>query len=272
MKDLFSLESKVAVVTGGLGYLGTFFTQALVAYGAKVAIFNRKIPDEAVLRQKFPDADDNIIFIEADVRSKASLEAGHQEVVEKWSVPHVLVNNAGIDVPPGAPPEETGPFETYPEETWDRIIETNLKGIFLCCQVIGSDMAKAGRGSIINICSAYGLVSPNQAIYEYQLKKTGKPFIKPIAYPASKSGIPNITRYLATYWAQKGVRVNTLTPGGIGREGMDPEFIKNFCAKVPLGRQAREDELNGAIIFLSSEASSYMTGANLVVDGGFTAW
>ena len=99
MKDLFSLESKVAVVTGGLGYLGTFFTQALVAYGAKVAIFNRKIPDEAVLRQKFPDADDNIIFIEADVRSKASLEAGHQEVVEKWSVPHVLVNNAGIDVP-----------------------------------------------------------------------------------------------------------------------------------------------------------------------------
>ena len=145
MKDLFSLEGSVAVVTGGLGYLGTHFTQALVAYGAKVAIFNRKIPDEAVLIEKFPDADDNILFIQADVRSKTSLEAGLEKVVEKWTGPHVLVNNAGIDVPPGAPPEETGPFESYPEEAWDRIIETNLKGIFLCCQVIGSEM------EIINI-------------------------------------------------------------------------------------------------------------------------
>jgi NAD(P)-dependent dehydrogenase (short-subunit alcohol dehydrogenase family) len=133
-------------------------------------------------------------------------------------------------------------------------------------------MAKAGRGSIINIGSIYGMLSPVQDIYAYKEAKTGIPFVKPVAYSASKSGVYNLTRYLATYWAAKGVRVNTLTPSGVWRSTQDPEFQANYCAKMPMKRMAREDEFNGAIIFLASQASSYMTGSNLVIDGGWTAW
>ena len=133
-------------------------------------------------------------------------------------------------------------------------------------------MAEAGRGSIINIGSIYGMLSPVQDIYTYKEEQTGIPFIKPVAYSASKSGIYNLTRYLATYWAKKGVRVNTLTPSGVYRETQDKEFQKRYCERIPIGRMARPNEYNGAIIFLSSDASKYMTGANLVVDGGWSAW
>ena len=131
-------------------------------------------------------------------------------------------------------------------------------------------MAKAGRGSIINISSIYGVVSPDQRIYEFR-RKEGVAFNKPVAYSASKSGILNLTRYLATYWAPQGVRVNTLTFAGVANN-QPKEFLAGYEPKVPLGRMAREDEYNGAIVFLSSDASSYMTGSNMILDGGFTAW
>jgi NAD(P)-dependent dehydrogenase (short-subunit alcohol dehydrogenase family) len=151
------------------------------------------------------------------------------------------------------------------------VMQVNTKGVFLCCQVIGGAMAAADRGSIVNISSIYGLVSPNQSIYEYRREATGMPFVKPVAYSVSKSALFNLTRYLATYWAKNNVRVNTLTFGGVFNE-QDPKFLENYCARVPLGRMAREDEYNGAIIFLLSDASSYMTGSNVVIDGGWTAW
>src|SRR5262249_33914288 len=175
-----------------------------------------------------------------------------------------------LDSPPDAPPEEVGPFETYPEGSFDRIMDVNVKGTLLCCQVIGAEMAKARRGSIVNISSVYGLLSPQQDLYEFR-RREGETFVKPVAYSVSKSAVLNLTRYLATYWAHQGVRVNTLTLAGVFND-QPREFLDVYERRVPLGRMARADECVGAVVFLASDASSYMTGANLVVDGGWSAW
>lgn len=185
-------------------------------------------------------------------------------------VPHALINNAAIDSPPDAPAEENGPFELYPERSWDRVMDVNVKGVFLTCQVVGGQMAAARRGSIINISSIYGVISPDQRIYEYR-RGAGAPFFKPVAYSVSKSSLLNLTRHLATYWAGCGVRINTLTCGGVLNR-QDEQFLQGYCTRVPLGRMAREDEYNGVVIFLVSDASSYLTGSNMVVDGEWTAW
>jgi len=270
-QDLFSVQDKVAIVTGGLGQLGRQFTKALVDRGAKVAIFDIQA-EERWDAEKFAGQlnDDNPMVLRVDITQRRSIEAGLSQVNAKWGVPHVLINNAALDSPPNARAEENGPFETYPESAWDKVMEVNAKGVFLCCQVIGGRMSEARRGSIVNINSIYGLVSPDQRIYEYR-RTGGVPFFKPLAYSASKSALLNLTRYLATYWAGNNVRVNTLTFGGIFNN-QDERFLKNYGARAPLGRMAREDEYNGAIIFLVSDASSYMTGANLIIDGGWTAW
>jgi NAD(P)-dependent dehydrogenase (short-subunit alcohol dehydrogenase family) len=212
----------------------------------------------------------NLMFVAVDITSRASIEAGLQQVVERWGVPHSLINNAALDSPPNAPASENGPFETYPEDSFDRVMEVNVKGVVLSCQVIGAAMAEAGRGSIVNISSIYGLVSPDQRIYEFR-RKNEATFFKPVAYSVSKSVLLNLTRYLCTYWAEKNVRVNTLTFAGVFNNQSE-EFLKGYCAHVPLGRMAREDDYNGAVIFLVSDASAYMTGSNMVIDGGWTAW
>ena len=153
------------------------------------------------------------------------------------------------------------------------VVDVNLVGTFLACQAVGARMVNANKGgSIINVGSIYGMLSPIQDIYAYKKEMTGVPFIKPVAYSAAKSGIYNLTRYLATYWGKKGIRVNTLTPAGVWRDTQDEIFQGNFCARMPMGRMSREDEYNGALIFLASQASSFMTGSNLVIDGGWTAW
>lgn len=270
-QDLFSVQNRVVIVTGGLGQLGRQFSLALVDRGAKVAIFDLQVDEHRVAeRVDGRRAEDNLLFLPVDVTQRSSIEAGLGQVNAAWGVPHALINNAALDSPPNASAEENGPFETYPESSWDKVMEVNVKGIFLCCQVVGRQMAEAGRGSIINICSIYGIVSPDQRIYEYR-RTGGAPFFKPVAYSASKSALLNLTRYLATYWAGRNVRVNTLTFGGVFNN-QDEEFLKAYSARVPLSRMAREDEYNGAIIFLVSDASSYMTGSNLVIDGGWTAW
>jgi NAD(P)-dependent dehydrogenase (short-subunit alcohol dehydrogenase family) len=271
-KDLFDLQDRVVVITGGLGQIGRQFALELVDRGARVAIFNRRIPDQTTLQQRFPVDSGRIAFFAVDITRKASVKAGLDAVIAQWDVPHVLINNAGIDTQPSAPPEVSGPFEDFPEDVWREVLEVNMTGTFLCCQVIGGAMAKLGRGSIVNVGSIYGMLSPVQDIYAYKEELTGTPFIKPVAYCASKSGLYNFTRYLATYWGKKGVRVNILTPSGVRRDTQDAQFQANYCQRMPIGRMAEEDEYNGALVFLASDASRYMTGSNLVVDGGWTAW
>lgn len=273
-QDVFDVSDRVAVVTGGLGQLGREFSLELLNRGARVAVLGRNA-SEARARELFPSeffADGRLIAQAVDITEKAALSTFLQGVVEQWGVPEILINNAGIDTQPSAPPEVSGPFEEFPEAVFREVVEVNLTGTFLCCQVVGGAMAKEGRGSIINIGSIYGMVSPVQDIYAYKEELTGKPFIKPVAYSASKSGLYNLTRYLATYWAKTGVRVNILTPSGVHRDTQDDQFVENYCQRMPMGRMATADEYNGAIVFLASDASRYMTGANLVVDGGWTAW
>lgn len=255
----FDLHDRVVIVTGGAGQLGRAFTAALNGVGAKVAVIDR------VPAKEIPE----ILTLACDITDRGALERALMQVESRWETPYGLVNAAAIDSPPDAPPEENGPFETYPETSFDRIMDVNVKGTFLCCQVFGGAMAKAGRGSIVNIASIYGMVSPDQSLYQYR-RDRGEVFFKPVAYSASKSALYNLTRYLAAYWGAKGVRVNTLTLGGV-YNNQEPAFLERYQAKVPLGRMAGAHEYNGVVQFLLSDAASYVTGSNVVVDGGFTA-
>jgi NAD(P)-dependent dehydrogenase (short-subunit alcohol dehydrogenase family) len=269
--DLFDVAGKVVVVTGGLGQLGRQFTRTLVTRGARVVVVDA-LPAKQAPAELFGDAasDENVLVLQTEVTSRGSIQAALDATEDRWGTPHGLINSAAIDTHPDAPAAENGPFETYPEDAWDHGMSVNTKGVFLCCQVFGGAMAAVGRGSVVQIGSTYGLVSPDQRIYAYR-EEEGAPFFKPVTYAASKSTLLNLTRYLATYWAPRGVRVNTLTLGGVYC-GQDARFVEGYEARVPLGRMARVDEYNGAIVFLMSGASAYMTGANLVIDGGWTAW
>ncbi|MCC7418317.1 MAG: SDR family oxidoreductase [Acidobacteria bacterium] len=269
MSNPFDLDGRVIVVTGAMGQLGREFCRELAGRGARVAALDRAA-GEAASRAAIDPGAGRLLEVQADVTSRESLDAALRRIAADLGVPHGLVNAAALDSPPGAPAEENGPLETYPERAWDRVMDVNLKGTLLCGQVFGGAMAEAGRGAIVNISSTYGVVSPDQRLYDYR-REAGAPFFKPIAYSASKSALLNVTRYMATYWAPRNVRVNTVTFGGVFN-GQDERFLAGYAARVPLGRMARPDEYNGAIVFLLSDASSYMTGSNLVIDGGWTAW
>ena len=251
--DLFSLQDRVAIVTGGAGQLGREIVRGLEERGARVAVFDL-------------DAE----RFRVDVTDRAAIESATAEVVSELGVPHVLVNAAALDSPPNAPTEEVGPVETYPEESFDAVMDVNVKGTFLCCQVVGGRMAAEGRGSIVNVSSIYGMLSPVQDLYEFR-RRGGEEFFKPVAYAVSKSALYNLTRYLATYWAKSGVRVNTLTLAGVWND-QPQEFVDSYTARMPLGRMADAREVVGPVVFLASDASSYVTGSNLVADGGWSAW
>jgi len=260
MSNLFDLKDRVIIVTGGLGQLGRQYIRTLLQEKARVAVFDIRGEEEAAASLSPELVNETLLYATVDITQKDSIGGGLEKVITKWGVPHGLINNAAIDSPPDAPAEENGPFETYPEASLDSVMSVNVKGVVLACQLIGGVMAQQGRGSIVNICSTYGL-----------RRQRGEPFYKPVSYSVSKSALLNLTRYLATYWGKRNVRVNTLTLGGVFNN-QEEEFLSAYSTRTPLGRMAREDEYNGAIVFLLSDASSYMTGANLVIDGGWTAW
>ena len=268
---LFDLTGRVAVVTGGMGQLGAELAVALGTRGMRVAVLD-------LVTEPRPGAPRLVTALEegtgrapaCDVTARAQVEAALALVEVDWGIPDLLVNAAAIDAPPDAPAEEVGPFEDVPVESLTRVVHVNVLGVVVPCPVIGGAMARVGRGSIVNVGSVYGLLSPDQGLYEFR-REAGEQFFKPVAYSVSKSALVNLTRYLATYWGRSGVRVNTLTPHGI-ENGQPAPFVEAFAARSPLGRLMDVSEAVGAVVFLASDASSYVTGANLVVDGGWSAW
>ena len=278
LDKLFGLYGRTIVVTGGYGQIGRAMANGLVGCGANVAIVEPNASDEATAKA-FPDAPDDVIkAFSADVTDRASLEAALEAITKHFGTPSGLVNNAALDSPPNSTAAENGPFEDYPAASWERIMDVNVKGVFQCCQVFGKAMADAGKGSIANVASIYGTVSPDQSLYQYR-RDRGETFYKPVAYSASKSALYNLTRYLAVYWGPKGVRTNTLTFAGVFNN-QDGEFLDNYEKKIPLRRGGDYDRLRGMALaedyvgpttFLMSDASSYANGADFRIDGGFLA-
>ncbi|MBK7630052.1 MAG: SDR family oxidoreductase [Ignavibacteriales bacterium] len=266
--ELFSLKDKVAIVTGSLGLIGINHCAALAEAGANVVVCDL---DENKCKEFAATLLTKSIGVGVNIVDKSSVENLRDIILKEFGKIDILINNAAIndmfENPQAA--SEKSKFENYPLEMWQKSLDVNVTGTFLCSQIVGNEMAKAGKGSIINVASTYGIVGPDQSIYK---KPDGsQSFYKSPAYPATKGAIVNFTRFLAAYWGNKGVRVNTLSPGGV-ENNQDQYFINNYSQKTPLGRMAYPTDYKGAIIFLSSDASAYMTGANLIVDGGWTAW
>jgi NAD(P)-dependent dehydrogenase (short-subunit alcohol dehydrogenase family) len=271
LDQLFDLTGQVAVVTGGAGRLGREYAQTLSQAGARVAVFD--LPESVrAVRDEFGSK--GIAAQTVDIVNRDEVDAGMRDVVSRLGPPTILVNNAGLGSSPVGAALENGPFEDYPEAAWDTMIDSHLKGAFLVSQAFLRAYRAESRpdkwGSIINVSSTYGVVTPDQSIYEYR-RRDGVPYYKPVGYSAAKSGVLNLTRWLAEYCAPIGVRVNTLVPGGVREDGHNPEFVAAYEKRTPLGRMARPEDYNGAVLFLASRASAYMTGATLVVDGGWTA-
>lgn len=269
ISEMFNLTGEIAIVTGGMGQLGSEYVRTLVAAGAKAASFDISNKINSKLKEQIKKG--QVSLHGGDITKKADVARMFKEVTAKFGTPTILVNNAGIDAPPNAPTSNTGPFEDYPEEIWDAVINSHLKGMFLVSQEFIRRIRRAKKkGNIINISSTYGVVTPDQSLYEFR-RKNGEVFFKPVAYSVAKSGVLNFTRWLAEYGASFGVRVNTLVPGGVFA-GQSEEFVKEYSKRTILGRMADAHEYNGAVLFLASNrASSYMTGAMLVADGGWTA-
>jgi NAD(P)-dependent dehydrogenase (short-subunit alcohol dehydrogenase family) len=268
---LFRLDGQVAIVTGGNGRLGSQYARALVAAGAAVAVVDRvQQPHPGV--QEIIAGGGAVSTHTVDVTDRAAMDAAVDSIARRFGTPTILINNAGLGASPADGALETGAFERYPESAWDAMLTSHLKSTLVASQSFLARF-KADRppgGSIVNVSSTYGLVSPDQSVYEYR-RRNGEEFYKPVGYSVAKSGILNFTRWLAEYCAPFGVRVNTLVPGGVREPGHAPEFVAEYERRTPLGRMARDDEYNGSVVFLASPASAYMTGAMLVVDGGWTA-
>ena len=265
--ELFAFNNKTAVVTGALGLLGKKHCEALAEAGANVVVAD--LDGEAA--GTFADyLGEQHLGLGLDVTDKSSVQEAAEQIIQRFGRVDILVNNAAINdrFENPAMAKELSAFENYPLDAFQLSIDVNITGVFLCSQVFGSLMAAQGSGSIINIASTYGMVGPDQAIYcDDDGEQT---FYKSAAYPVTKGAVLNFTRFLAAYWGRKGVRVNTLSPGGVEHH-QEQFFVRNYSAKTLLGRMATAEDYQGALVFLASEASKYMTGANLVVDGGWTA-
>lgn len=274
IQDKFDLTGRTAIVTGGAGLLGVEFCRTLAEAGAAVAVVDLNAEKCTAVAEDLTRAGYSALSAPTDITRPESVQAMVEKVLAAFGRIDILVNSAALD--PKFDPEALakgitpGRFEDYPLEQWNAALNVNLTGTFLVTQAVARQMVAQGKkGSIINICSTYGLNGPDQRIYR---KADGsQPAYKPIYYTVTKAGMVGFTKYLAAYYMGTEIRVNMLTPGGV-YNNHDETFVQNYAAKTILGRMARKDEMNGALLFLASDASSYMTGSNVVVDGGWTAW
>jgi NAD(P)-dependent dehydrogenase (short-subunit alcohol dehydrogenase family) len=269
-KSFFDLNGKTAIVTGAVGILGHRFCRGLAEFGARVAVVDLEQDRcSAFAKELENDYDTLAIGISCDVSDPVSVAAMVQKVVERFGAIHVLHNNAA------SKSADLDAFfastEDYSLSEWRKIMAVNVDGMFLVAQAVGGQMQKQGSGgSIIQTSSIYGLVSSDKRIYEGSFY-LGRQISNPAVYSTSKAAVVGLTRYLAANWGDAGIRVNALVPAGV-ESGQNDTFKSRYSARVPLGRMANADEMVGALVYLASDASSYVTGHCLVVDGGLSAW
>lgn len=262
MDNIFDLSNHVVILTGASGLLGTEYARGLSQAGAHLVLADLNFEKCKKLSKNLNRLYNvSSLPLKVDVTDRDSVKNMVEKTIEKFSKIDVLINNAIFS----EVNSKKIPFEKFPLDIWQKGLDVNLNGMFICSQECGKEMKKQKSGNIINISSIYGLVGPDQRIYGRTK------IVKSAMYSVTKSAVLNFTRYLASYWSGTGIRVNTLSLGGV-EENQDPLFKKNYSNKTMIGRMAKKDEYVGALIFLSSNASSYMTGSNLIVDGGWTAW
>lgn len=268
MYKLFDLSGKVAVVTGGTGILGKLYCLRLAEAGAKVLVADLdskrcKELAEEISQKTGAIAEDHVV----DLADENSVVAWAKQIISAHGSVDILVNNAAAKSP-----NFFAPLERFPLDDWNKVMSVNITGMFLTVKELGSSMAARGKGSIINVSSIYGVVGPDQRIYEGSFYgDMGGAINTPLIYSVTKGAVISLTKYLATYWGPSGIRINTLTPGGVS-SGQNSVFNQKYSSRVPLGRMAEAEEMVGALLFLASDASSYVNGHNLIVDGGWTVW
>ena len=274
-KNFFNLKNKIIIITGGSGFLGSEFSSTLSDVGAIPIILDKNNASLELLKKKFIKKKQRGLFFLVDLNNETKVNVVINSIIQKYRKIDCLINAAGLT---GEDMLKTDSnffekFENYDFKLWQKSLNGNLSSTFILTKSVAKHMLKRKKGSIINIASDVGIISPDHRIYEANKKINykGVNFNTPLSYSVAKSGIISMTRYLATYWAKKGIRVNCVSPAGVYKKH-NKKFIEQLSEKIPMGRMAKPEELTGAIIYLCSDASSFVTGHNLVVDGGRTIW
>ncbi len=273
MSQLFSLENQTIIVTGGLGLLGQNHVKVILEHGGFPVVLDIQPLDEAMLiLDKISNTNSKLDYYRCDITNESDIEVTKEKILTKYSKIDGLINNAAIDPKvSNNGMKNVSRLEFFNLDQWQLELNVGLTGAMLCSKVFGYEMAKSSGGTIVNISSDLGIIAPNQNLYKQDGIQDDMQSVKPVTYSVIKHGLIGLTKYIATYWADKGVRCNTLCPGGVYNQQPE-EFVSKVSNLIPMGRMAKSNEYQGAILFLLSEASSYMNGETMVIDGGRSTW